>query len=109
MTFPKAQDGPATSTDSRHHCVSHRAFPKHEPFDTKPPASTQDRLGPTKSQVGQTEKSISHAANVAGILMVNVVPLPISLSTEMDPPNSSANFFVMDRPRPVPFWTSLSD
>ena len=41
--------------------------------------------------------------------MVNVVPFPTSLSTPIVPPNSSANFFVIDRPRPVPFWISLSD
>ena len=42
-------------------------------------------------------------------IIVNVLPLPTSLSTPIDPPSSSANFFVIDSPNPVPFCTLLSD
>ena len=36
-----------------------------------------------------------------------MLPLPTSLSTPIDPPSSSANFFVIDSPNPVPFCTLL--
>ena len=41
------------------------------------------------------------AAYSTGTRTVNVLPFPTSLSTPMDPPSSSANFFVIDRPGPL--------
>src|SRR5262245_9394458 len=44
------------------------------------------------------------AIGAAGIMMVNVLPLPSAVSTLKPQPISFANSYTMDRPNPVPRW-----
>ncbi len=64
--------------------------------------------------MGRQGKAEGHAQQAYGVVRhpspyttgtrtAKVDPTPTRLSTPIDPPSSSANFFVIDNPRPVPF------
>src|SRR5205823_14461441 len=71
------------------------------------PQSLGQRLEQGWVVVDDEDAQRRHHGEARGRLMRNVAPSPGGLATEIVPPCSLMIPYVMDRPRPVPFPTSL--